>query len=241
VKKILVIIPAHNEEANIGRVIGQIQKLAPYCDILVVDDGSLDATVKIARKSGVLVLSLPRNLGYGGALQTGFKYAYRNHYDIVIQMDADGQHEPSCIKDLLIAIEEGDSDVIIGSRFLGRGEYKTSFIRRAGMLLFGAVSSAIIHQRVTDPTSGFQALNRRVIQFFSKGDHYPVDYPDADVVILLKLAGFRIREIPVVMYPRISGKGMHANLFGPIFYVFKMFLAILVVLCRKPPERVFKE
>lgn len=240
-KKVLIIIPAYNEQANISRVIHRIRAVVPDGDILVVDDGSMDATPGIARESGCIVLSLPYNLGYGGALQTGFKYAYKNHYDIVVQMDADGQHDPSCIKDLICALDEGDYDVIIGSRFLGKGDYKTSLIRRVGMLLFGAVASLVIRQRVSDPTSGFQAINSRVIRFFSKGDHYPVDYPDTDVVILLKRAGFRVSEIPVKMHPRASGKGIHDNILGPIFYIFKMFLSILVVLCRKLPKTATDE
>lgn len=236
-KRVLIIIPAYNEERNIAGVIQKIKKVVDGPNILVVDDGSQDETPKIAKENGCLVLSLPYNLGYGGALQAGFKYAHRNHYDLVIQMDADGQHEPSCIKDLLQAMEEGDDDVIIGSRFLGRGDYKTPLIRRLGMLLFGMVASFVIRQKVTDPTSGFQALNGQVVRFFSKGDHYPVDYPDTDVIILLRLAGFKIGEIPVVMYPRAAGKGMHTTIFGSIFYIFKMFLAILAVLCRKLPKR----
>ena len=233
--KTIIIIPAFNEAGNIKGVIECIKKEIPYADILVVDDGSIDATAAIAQKAGAEIISLPFNLGPGAALQTGFKYAFEKGYKILVRMDADGQHEPRYIDDLLSALEKDGVDVVIGSRFLGKHAYRTSFARRAGMILFGRIASVIIKQKVTDPTSGFRAMNRKVMEFFSS-DLYPMDYPDADVIILLHLAGFRVKEVPVVMYPSLNKKSIHAG-YKPLYYIFKMCLSILMTILREKPKK----
>jgi hypothetical protein len=164
-------------------------------------------------------------------VQAGFRYAVHYGYDFGVLMDADGQHAASCIGDLLHAVQLGEADVVLGSRFLGRMEYRTTFAKRVGMAFFSQVVSRITGRRVTDPTSGFQALNRDVMAFFAT-DNYPVDFPDADTILLLHFAGFRIAEVPVVMRERLSGQSMHSS-WKPIYYVFKMFLAIFIVLLRQ--------
>lgn len=227
--KTLVVIPAFNEARSVGRVVAGVRKVLPQADMLVVDDGSRDDTADCARSAGSQVVSLPFNLGYGVALQTGYKYALARGYDFVLQMDADGQHEAGDLPALLEVVRSGRADVAVGSRFLNNQNYRPPFARRMGMRLFAAIASLITQTHVTDPTSGFQALNRRVVQYYAS-PAYPVDYPDADVLIMLHNAGFRFVEVPVTMY---SGdrKSMHGGI-GPVYYVFKMLLSILMVMLR---------
>ena len=235
IRDTLVIIPAYNESQTIEEVIVKIKDCLSNIDILVINDGSADATAEIAKKHGAIVVSLPFNIGYGVALQTGYKYAQAKDYNYVLQMDADGQHEPKYLNDLLNVIKEDKADIIIGSRFLGQSNYQTLFIRRLGMIIFGKIASSIIKQKITDPTSGFQAMNRQVLRFLT-GEFYPSDYPDTDVIIFLHLAGFRIKEIPVVMYSAANKKSIHAG-FKPLYYIFKMFLSILMIFLRKKPYK----
>ena len=235
--KILVIIPAHNEASNIGHVLAEIKAamrtaVSPQpVTVLVVDDCSTDETAAVAAQGGARVLRLPNNLGYGGAVQAGFRYAVHYGYDFGVLMDADGQHDASCIGDLLQMVQSGEADVVLGSRFLGRMEYKTTFAKRVGTAIFRTLVSRLTGQRITDPTSGFQALNRDTMTFFAT-DNYPVDFPDADTILLLHFAGFRVAEVPVIMRERLSGQSMHSS-WKPVYYVFKMFLAILIVLLRQ--------
>jgi len=227
----LLIIPAHNEAGNIGQVLREVRATGLALDCLVVDDRSSDDTATVAAQEGAQVLSLPNNLGYGGAVQAGFRYAVDRGYGIGVMMDADGQHSASCIPDLLRPVREGAADVALGSRFLGQMEYHTTFAKRLGMGIFSRIVSALTGQKITDPTSGFQVLNGDVMAFFAT-DNYPVDFPDADTILLLHYAGFRIAEVPVVMRERLSGVSMHSS-WKPVYYVFKMFLAILIVLLRQ--------
>lgn len=235
IKKSLIIIPAHNEENNIARVIKEIKSNQVAADILVVNDGSSDATSMIAKESGAMVLDLPFNMGYGVALQTAYKYAVREGYSYVVQLDGDGQHDAKYVNVLLEELKKEEADVVIGSRFLKGREYKAPFPRRIGMAVFNFIASWVVGQKITDSTSGYQALNSSVLNFF-KNDVYPCDYPDADVLIMLHLAGFKIKEVPVTMFPSASGKSMHSGL-KPVYYIFKMFLSILVTLLRKRPSR----
>lgn len=227
----LLIIPAHNEARNIGRVLSDVKATNLGLDVLVVDDCSSDDTAQVARSQGALVLRLPNNLGYGGAVQAGFRYASSHGYGTVVMMDADGQHDASCIADLLRPVQEGEADLVLGSRFLGRMEYQTTLAKRAGMAIFSRLVTSLTGIVITDPTSGFQAMNSDVVAFFSR-DNYPVDFPDADTILLLHYAGFKIKEVPVVMRERLSGVSMHSS-WKPIYYVFKMFLSILIVLLRQ--------
>jgi len=236
--KTLVIIPAYNEEMSIGSVVQRVKECLPEAEVLTVDDGSSDRTRWKAMEAGANVLSHPFNLGYGSALQTGYRYALRKGYGELVQMDGDGQHDPSFIPQLLAVIRKGEADIAIGSRFLPtpiigaeNQPYRAPFIRRLGMKFFGAISSLLIQQKVTDPTSGYQAMNRRVMEWVSS-DQFPCDYPDADVIIMLHRAGFRIREVAVQMFENREKKTMHSG-WKPLYYVFKMFLSILVTLMRK--------
>jgi len=229
--RILIIMPAHNEALNIGSVIENIRKYEPDIDVLVVNDDSGDRTAQVALDAGASVVTLPCNLGYGGAVQTGYKYAVEHDYDIGLIMDADGQHDPADIPVLLGVIRRGEADLALGSRFLGQLEYSPSWAKRMGMALFRRLATRMTGQRITDPTSGFQAMTKEVMRFFSR-DNYPVDFPDADTIITVHFAGFRIKEVPVTMHERLSGKSMHNTLKG-FYYTFKMFLSIFVVWLRR--------
>ena len=230
----LVLIPAYCEESNILRVIGNIRREAPEVDILVVDDGSTDRTRELALTTGVHVVSHPINMGYGTALQTGFKFALQQGYETVVQIDGDGQHDPSFIPRLLDPIRGGRFDVVLGSRFLDVESYRVPLARRIGQLLFGMIASRILGRAISDPTTGYQALNRRAVALYAS-DLFPVDYPDADVIILAHLAGLKIDEVGVRMFPNAENKSMHNGL-APFYYVFKMCLSIVVTLLRERPR-----
>lgn len=239
VKDTLLIIPAYNESKAIGKIIIEVKNQLPDLDILVVNDGSTDDTDIIAKKHGANVVSLPFNIGYGAVLQTGYQYAQNKNYQYVLQMDADGQHEPKELVNLLRAIKSDQVDIVIGSRFLNECNYQASWPRRFVMIIFSKITSLIIRQKITDPTSGFQALNHRVLKFFTS-EFYPSDYPDADVIILLYYIGFRIKEIPVVMYSALNKGKIHSGL-KPLYYVFKMFLSIIMIFLREKPYFYRKE
>jgi glycosyltransferase involved in cell wall biosynthesis len=226
----VIIIPAFNETGRIGSTIAEIRRFTD-ADIVVVDDGSSDDTSGEAAATGATVISLPFNLGYGAALQTGYRYALRRGYSYAVQMDADGQHDPSYITGLLSGVRQGGIDVAIGSRFLGEGEYYPTMIKKAGMIFFKVIASLLTGQKVTDPTSGFQALNQKAMQLYAS-DAYPVDFPDADVLIMLHRNGVRFGEVPVKMYQSPKKKAMHSGLM-PTYYLFKMILSIFVTLLRE--------
>jgi glycosyltransferase involved in cell wall biosynthesis len=200
-------------------------------DIVVIDDGSADDTAQQARDLGVCVVSLPINLGYGAALQTGYKHAVSKGYEYLVQMDSDGQHDPRFIKPMLQAVQAGEADIVIGSRFLGQCGYRFSRVRWIGVLLFRGIIYAATGLRITDPTSGFQAMRRQVFSVCASAA-YPVDYPDADVIILLCRLGLTVKEMPVTMYPS-SRSSLHAGL-KPVYYVFKMLLSILMIALSGP-------
>jgi len=235
--RVMVLIPAYNEAAKITGVINSVQHHLPEADILVVNDGSKDNTARLAKSAGATVISHPFNMGYGVACQTGFKYASRHEYDYVIQMDGDGQHEPACVPDLLKAIQDPKIDVVFGSRWLGMAEYNGPILRKFGKFFFGFLAGLLTRHKVTDPTTGFQALSRQVVHFYCN-EVYPIDYPDADMIIVLDKAGFRIKEIPVIMYPNDTGRSMHAGL-KPIYYGMKMIMSITMTLMRN--DRKYRE
>jgi hypothetical protein len=170
-------------------------------------------------------------MGYGVTCQTGFKYAFRKDYDYVVLMDGDGQHEPSCIPDLLNTVKDPDVDVVLGSRWLGRTQYKGPWLRKFGKFIFAFIASSLTKHKVTDPTTGFQAMSKDVFQFFCS-EVYPVDYPDADVIILLDRSGFRVKEVPVVMHLNTTGQSMHSGIIAPIYYGMKMMMSITMTLLR---------
>ena len=228
--KTLIAIPAYNEAGMIGLVIENIRRVVPDFDILVVNDGSWDGTVAAAAAAGAIVVSHSFNMGYGVTIQTAYKFAYAGGYDFLVQIDGDGQHDPAFIPQLLAPVVAGDTDFVVGSRFLGVESYRPSFSRRLGILFFRKLVSYLIGREITDPTSGYQAFNRDVMRFFTT-DVFPCDYPDADMLVTLNMAGFRIRELPVRMFANIAGKTMHSG-FKPLYYMFKMCLSIFVTLLR---------
>ena len=228
--QIMVLIPAFNEEANIARLIAAVRAAEPSATVVVANDGSRDATGARALEAGAVLLPLPYNLGYGVALQTGYKYAVREGFDYLVQLDADGQHDAACIPRLLAHVRAGKSDLCIGSRFLEGGTYAIPLLRRIGMFVFRRIASGLLRQTITDPTSGFQAMNRRVLALYTH-DSYPVDYPDVDVIVMLHRHGVRIAELPVTMYAS-AGKSMHAGL-RPVYYLFRMGLDIPLNLIRR--------
>jgi hypothetical protein len=231
-KNILVIIPAYNEEGSIERVIEDIRIHLPDADILIVNDGSTDLTSKRAKACEATVLDLPFNLGIGGAMQAGYQYAYEKGYDIAIQVDGDGQHDPKEIPKILHALKEKKADVMIGSRFLGDSEFKSSITRRMGISIFSGVISMIVGQKITDPTSGFRAANRKAIQLFAS--NYPQDYPEPEVVVLLHQCRLKMGEVPVGMNERYSGESSITKI-RSIYYMVKVLLAIFVDFFKKPP------
>jgi glycosyltransferase involved in cell wall biosynthesis len=229
---VLIIIPAYNEEGSVGKVIEGIRRHLPRADILIVNDGSKDLTSKKARGYEATVLDLPFNLGIGGAMQVGYKYAYEKGYDVAIQVDADGQHDPKEIPKLLRALEEKKIDMAIGSRFIGDLGYRSSTMRRIGISIFSQVISMIVGQRITDPTSGFRASNRKAIQLFAS--NYPQDYPEPEAVVLLHQCRLKMGEVPVEMSQRYSGESSITKI-RSVYYVVKVLLAIIVDCFKKPP------
>lgn len=226
-KKTLVIIPAYNEQAALPGLIAEVRTAAPGTDILVINDCSLDRTAEVARAQGVLVLDLPCNLGVGGAVQSGFRYAFSHGYSYIIRCDGDGQHPPSEIPKLLAAMSVGDVDLVIASRFLenDKDSYKSTTFRYAGIRGLAFVLSLICRARVTDPTSGFQMMNRPLISYFSRS--YPLDYPEPESLALLRRQGYRFREVGARFRPRITGvSSIHSM--GAFYYLLKVGLALLV-------------
>ncbi|MBC8427156.1 MAG: glycosyltransferase family 2 protein [Desulfobacterales bacterium] len=238
----LVIVPAFNEGKRIARVLKKIQEVDKEIDIIVIDDGSTDDTGLKSRLVGARVVRLSSNMGYGVAIQTGYKYALERGYDYVVQLDSDGQHDPDYLPKMFAEIVSGNVDLVIGSRFLkgmssvkvSEMGYRVSPARKLGISLFAFLVSKFIGLKITDPTSGYRALNKQVIKFLAN-DFFPYDYPDADVVILAHRAGFKIKEIPMIMYDRTTGTSMHSGL-KPVYYIFKMFLSMLMTLLRKKPS-----
>lgn len=225
--KIIAIVPSFNEEKNIVNVIKSIKNENSMIDILVVNDGSDDKTGELAESTGqAFVVNLPCNLGIGGAVQTGFKFAKKNNYDIAFQIDGDGQHIPSEINKLIGPIKKQEADVVIGSRFYQKHEgFKSSVVRRIGIKVFEIVNSLLIKQRITDNTSGFRAYNTKAIHFLA--DNYPTDYPEPEAIILLGRNGFRLKEVFVGMKERTGG-GSSITGFKSIYYMIKVLLAIFM-------------
>jgi glycosyltransferase involved in cell wall biosynthesis len=230
----LLIIPAYNEERAIGNVIEDIKTHYPGADIVVVNDGSPDSTADVARAHGAGVIDLPHNLGIGGAMQTGYKHAMAEGYDIAIQFDGDGQHRADQIEELVKPLLDGDADMVIGSRFLGEKGYEWTLTRLIGIKILSAVISTLSGRKITDPTSGFRAANRKVMKFFSS--YYPDDYPEPEAVILLHKAAFRMAEVPVLMRERQSGSSSITTA-RSVYYMLKVLLAILIDMLKRVPGR----
>jgi glycosyltransferase involved in cell wall biosynthesis len=231
----LAIVPAFNEAEAIADTVAAINQWAPDFDVLVVDDGSSDATADRARCAGAEVLSMPFNLGIGGAMQAGYIYAMEHGFELAVQIDGDGQHDPRHIRDLLNRLLEGpELNMVTGSRFLDRGSngYRSSAPRRAGIRIFSQVVSLITGQRVTDPTSGFRMTNRRGIELFARD--YPHDYPEVEAILLMHAHRLNSCEIPVEMRPRLTGESVISSS-QSVYYMVKVLLAVLVGLFRRRP------
>ncbi|MDA3818637.1 MAG: glycosyltransferase family 2 protein [Prolixibacteraceae bacterium] len=234
--EVLVVIPAYNEQETIQDVIFDIKNECPDYDILVVNDASHDETSMLAKATGVAkVIDLPVNLGIGGAVQTGFKYANKHHYSCVVQFDADGQHRACDLIRLVKPVLEKECDVVIGSRFVSKKKAKeTDFLRRIGIFLFEFLSLVLIGKRVRDHTSGFRAFNSESLAFIMH--EYPVDYPEPEIIVLLVRNKFKIKEIFTQMYTRQGGVSSIPVLRGP-YYMFKVTIAMLAARLR-PLENV---
>lgn len=227
--RVLVIIPAHNEAASLAGVIKAV-RAAVTADIVVVDDGSHDDTGAIALAEGADLLQMPFNLGIGSAMQTGFRFARREGYDAAVQVDGDGQHDPAWLPALLQPVIDGESDLVVGSRYREKQGYDGPAGRRAGTAIFSAILSLLMRQKLTDATSGFRAINRGLIAMFAAD--YPRDYPEVEALLLSHKAGYRVREIPVTMKQRGGGRSS-INSFRSVYYVVKVLLALLVGASRR--------
>jgi glycosyltransferase involved in cell wall biosynthesis len=232
----LAIVPAYNEAGMVGRVVRDIRREAPGFDVVVIDDGSVDATGAEAEAQGAAVIRHPFNLGIGGAVQSGYKYALRGNYDIAVQVDGDGQHKSSYLPDMLAALKTGDeADMVYGSRFRGNPGYKVPFGRRLGNLIFSIVLSTITRRRITDPTSGFRMTNRHGIELFARD--YPHDYPEVEALLMLHAHHLRIHEVPVRMNARGFGRSS-IDYPRSAYYMAKVLLALFVGLFRRRPTPI---
>lgn len=226
--KVLIIIPAYNEGKSILKTVKQIEstKLKGHTlDYIVINDGSRDDTKEVCIKNKIHFIDLPFNLGIGGAVQTGYKYAYYNNYDVAIQFDGDGQHDASYIKDLVEEIKKGNH-IVIGSRFVSElSEFKSTKMRRMGINFLSGLIYLVTGQKIYDPTSGFRAASREVIELFAKT--YPIDYPEPDTIVTVIKKGYEVSEIPVKMNEREHGKSS-INPLKSIYYMIKVSLAIII-------------
>jgi glycosyltransferase involved in cell wall biosynthesis len=228
----LAVVPAYNESGTITGVIQSLQRDTPQLDVVVVDDGSTDDTAALADAEGVRVLQLPFNLGIGGAVQAGFKYADEHGYDYMVQVDGDGQHDPKEISKLFAAIDAPEgADMICGTRFKTKTGYMAPISRRTGIHLFAFLLSRLLRQPVTDPTSGFRLYNRRAIALFARD--YPHDYPEVEAVLMLHHHRLTMREVPVRMYPRGGGVSSINGSGKSFYYMVKVLLALFVGLGRR--------
>lgn len=231
--RLLVIIPAYNEEASLGRVIQKVRMELPSADIVVINDGSTDATPHIGEAYGAKVVSLPYNQGIGSAMQTGYMYGRNYGYDVAFQVDGDGQHDPVELVELLDALQNTNADIVIGSRYIEDRGYITPLLRRSGIVILATLISLIVRERITDPTSGFRAMNRRALLFCAR--NYPFDYPEPEAVVMFRRAGLTVCEIPVTMNPRYGGESSITPL-RSAYYMIKVIMAIVIDLVRERPR-----
>lgn len=231
-QRVLVVVPAWNEERSVAHVVAEVRSARPDVDVLVIDDGSADATATEAERAGALVCRLPFNLGVGGAMRTGYRYALRHGYDVVVQVDADGQHDPAYLKTLVEGLDT--ADVVIGARFAGEGDYPARGPRRWAMVLLAFVLSRLAKRKLTDVTSGFRAANRRAIEIFAQ--HYPAEYlgDTVESLVIALRVGCQVRQIPVAMRPRTTGQASQSP-FRAAVYLLRTIVALTLALVRKWP------
>ena len=228
--KKLVIIPAYNEAASIVNTVRDIEENAPDFDYVIINDRSKDNTYDICIENGFNVINLPLNLGIGGAVQTGYWYAYDNGYDVAVQFDGDGQHDAKYLNEMAKYMEENDVDMVIGSRFISKEGFQSSFIRRLGIKYFTVLIKLFTGKKITDPTSGFRMCNRKIIKIFANS--YPKDYPEPETAVTILKNKLTIEEVPVVMRARTEGVSSISP-FKSIYYMFKVTLAIIIESMRK--------
>ncbi len=226
----VAIVPAYNEEGSIARVVDELLAFDPGLEVVVIDDGSTDRTAEVAGARGAHVVRLPFNLGIGGAVQTGFRYAWEHDFDVAVRVDGDGQHDPAELGVVLEPVLADEADIAVGSRFIGAEGYRSSRSRRLGIRLLAWIVSTLTRQRITDPTSGFQAVNRLGIRLFAAD--YPHDYPEAEATVMVFKHRLRLREVPVAMRARESGRSS-ITAFQSVYYMVKVELAIVVALFRR--------
>ncbi len=227
--KKLIIIPAYNEELNIVDTVKRANALSPDYDVIVVNDASTDHTREMCEQNNIPHLNLPVNLGIGGAVQTGYRFASRHGYDIAVQVDADGQHNPEFLNKMEQILVDEEADMIIGSRFLENEGFQSSFIRRVGINFFSGLIKILTGQRITDPTSGLRMVGKKAIKLFSQD--YPSDYPEPETDVQLVSRGYKVVEIPVVMNARQGGESSISTR-KSIYYMVKVTLAIFVEVSR---------
>lgn len=238
-REMLIIIPAYNEEKNIGSVLDQLAQpeIAEIADVLVMNDASRDGTEALVRSKGNTVVTHIYNLGYGSGLQLGYKYATRHGYRYVLQMDADGQHDVSNVKEIYRKLTTPDAqgrypDIILGSRFTrGWSDYPTSFVKKIAYTLFRIMIKIATGRNITDATTGLQGLSRRAFSFYAGYNHFDDKYPDANMIMQMLLLKYRVEEIPALMHVRMEGVSMHSGL-KPIVYMFRMMFSITAVWIR---------
>jgi hypothetical protein len=228
--KQILIIPAFNEAAMLPALIQEIREKIPEFDYIIINDGSTDDTESVCDHNELNVIHLISNLGIGGAVQAGYKYARQRGYDIAVQLDGDGQHDPASVRDLVVPIQNDQADLVIGSRFIDRQGFQTTLLRRAGIIWLNGVLRVITHQKITDSTSGLRAANRQLIQQFAAS--YPHDYPEPETICEVIRRRFRVIEVPVVMRERTAGKSS-IRPFHSLYYMLKVTLAILVANIKK--------
>jgi glycosyltransferase involved in cell wall biosynthesis len=226
----IAIVPAYNEERNIGRVLDELRAFDPGLEVVVISDGSVDRTCAVAAEHGAHVIQLPFNLGIGGAVQTGFRFAWEGGYQLAVRCDGDAQHDPAELPKVIAPVVAGDADIAVGSRFASGEGYRSTATRRLGIRLLALVVSAIARQRVTDTTSGFQALNRRALGLFAAD--YPHDYPEVEGMVMTIKHRLRLVEVPVTMREREHGTSSITAL-RSIYYMAKVLLALFVGLFRR--------
>lgn len=221
----LIIIPAYNEAGNIEKVVSNLVENYPQYDYLIVNDGSVDDTRKICKAGGYEILNLPINMGIGGAVQTGYRYARENDYDVAVQIDGDGQHDVAYLEGMLKLIENGQADVVIGSRFVEKEGFQSSQLRRVGIRFLSTLGWALTGVKVRDITSGYRAVNKFFIQVFA--EDYPADYPEPEAMVIAAVYGGKLAEYPVVMKERENGESS-ITLKKSVYYMCKVSLAMLI-------------
>lgn len=232
IMKILAIIPAYNEQDSISTTISDLRRHHPRVDIVVINDCSQDQTAAVAKKAGAIVITLPVNLGIGGAVQTGLKYGREMGYDYAFQFDGDGQHRGDELSKLVQLARKNQRDLVIGSRFATdeKDGFKSTFLRRMGIKFFSILLTLFTRYAITDPTSGFRLFNRRAMIFFA--EHYPCDFPEPEVIAMAHKQQFSVEEVPVLMNERLAGESS-INTIKSVIYMIKVTLAVLFSLRRR--------